>query len=438
MRGLTRQERRQAMHAVNTIAGGVKLLTTRLVGAEAASGDWAADGDKTLESWLGHHTGTGYGPAKSDVDMATTLEDLPALGQALEDGEVTVEHVRVTSRKYSRGSDAQKEALSSAEGQADLVHKAGRADAGAFGKQLDQDLARIDAAKLERDRDAVRRRRFVKLSDRNGGVQIDGFVDPVAGEHLRAALDAATPRPSAEDTRTPGNRRADALTAIARHALDSGDYKTGGNVRPHVMATLSASEWADWQRSGKAPTRAPGATIGDNIPLAPSEIDTLLCDCTLMRAVLDPDGQPVDLGRNKRTFTAYQRKALLLRDRHCTWPGCTMPGTYTEDHHVDEWAADNGTTSIDNGVLVCSFHHHYIHSHDITISPIQGGFQFTHPDGRLIGEHLFTRHDPPPAWAVGDDTQPHGDTYTHADKTTHADEDPTGRPPDPPPQLPLE
>ncbi|GAB3561005.1 hypothetical protein [Spelaeicoccus albus] len=79
---------------MNTIAGGVKLLSTRLVAAEAASGDWAAEGVKTLESWLGRHTGAGY------------------------------------ARQYSRGSETQREQMASTGGQADLIHKAHDEDAG--------------------------------------------------------------------------------------------------------------------------------------------------------------------------------------------------------------------------------------------------------------------------------------------------------------------
>ncbi|GAB3561008.1 hypothetical protein [Spelaeicoccus albus] len=58
----------------------------------------------------------------------------------------------------------------------------------------------MDAEKVERDRDAVRRRRYVRLSDRGGGVYLEGLLDPVAGEHVRAALDAASYRPPSANT----------------------------------------------------------------------------------------------------------------------------------------------------------------------------------------------------------------------------------------------
>src|SRR5699024_1818169 len=164
--------------------------------------------------------------------------------------------------------------------------------------------------------------------------------------------------------------------------------------------TLSAAEWADWHHHGQDASHAPIATIGDDIPLAPSELASLLCDCTVMRAVLDPDGQPVDLGRDKRTFTSHLRKALQLRDGHCAWPGCTMPGQYTEGHHIDEWA-NHGPTSIANGLLLCSYHHHQIHAKNIQLHPVDGGIRFSTADGRPIGTHTFARTEPSPDQATG-------------------------------------
>ncbi|MGN6743972.1 MAG: HNH endonuclease, partial [Amnibacterium sp.] len=46
------------------------------------------------------------------------------------------------------------------------------------------------------------------------------------------------------------------------------------------------------------------------------------------------------------------------------WPGCTAPVAWTEGHHIKWVTRDRGRTDIDNGVLLCSFHHHLIHATD--------------------------------------------------------------------------
>ena len=66
---------------------------------------------------------------------------------------------------------------------------------------------------------------------------------------------------------------------------------------------------------------------------------------------------PIDLGRAKRLFTPAQRKALLIRDQTCRAEGCDIPGTWCDAHHLDPWHT-GGPTDLDNGVLLCSHHHH--------------------------------------------------------------------------------
>lgn len=155
-KSLSQQDRRGTLADVDEAIGKLQLVRTRLIAAEDASGDWVADGDKNLETWLGRSTRSGYGPAKSDVDMSRTLEDLPIVGNAFEAGTITVEHVKAASRQYTHASDDQRDALTSSQGQQDLVTKAQDKDAGRFNKQLARDLARVDAAKLERDRASVK------------------------------------------------------------------------------------------------------------------------------------------------------------------------------------------------------------------------------------------------------------------------------------------
>ena len=75
-------------------------------------------------------------------------------------------------------------------------------------------------------------------------------------------------------------------------------------------------------------------------------------------------GVPLRLGLTRRLFTTGQKKAMVARDGGCTWPGCRAPFAWTDAHHIAWWQRDGGPTDIDNGVLLCSFHHHLIHSTD--------------------------------------------------------------------------
>ena len=76
--------------------------------------------------------------------------------------------------------------------------------------------------------------------------------------------------------------------------------------------------------------------------------------------------QALDVGRSSRTATAAIRKALAARDKGCVFPGCDRPPSRCEAHHVIHWT-DGGVTALHNMVLLCAFHHHYVHEYRWTI-----------------------------------------------------------------------
>ncbi|QKE85608.1 HNH endonuclease signature motif containing protein [Arthrobacter sp. NEB 688] len=102
------------------------------------------------------------------------------------------------------------------------------------------------------------------------------------------------------------------------------------------------------------------ATTADGTLLTPENVRRLGCDAALLVHLLGTRGEPLTLTRILRLFTRGQRRHLLLRDRGCTYPGCTAPAAWTRAHHVHDWA-DGGPTDITNAALLCERHHTLVH-----------------------------------------------------------------------------
>src|SRR5262249_60926984 len=80
---------------------------------------------------------------------------------------------------------------------------------------------------------------------------IDGTLDPLGAETVMTALHAFAAPAGAADTRTPGQRRADALTEICRRVLAFGAPPTSGGARPPVRALVPLADLAG--RAGPPP-----------------------------------------------------------------------------------------------------------------------------------------------------------------------------------------
>jgi hypothetical protein len=106
-----------------------------------------------------------------------------------------------------------------------------------------------------------------------------------------------------------------------------------------------------------------------------------MCDCAVTRVVVDASGVPLDLGRTQRLFSGEQRRAIIVRDRECIWPGCHQHARWCEIHHRVWWERDGGRTSVDDGVLMCTFHHHETHRLDLAVVRLLGAVRGGPPGG---------------------------------------------------------
>jgi HNH endonuclease len=65
---------------------------------------------------------------------------------------------------------------------------------------------------------------------------------------------------------------------------------------------------------------------------------------------------PLDVGAATETIPPHLRRAVAVRDRHCSFAGCDQPPMACQVHHVIP-RSEGGATKLDNLVLLCSFHH---------------------------------------------------------------------------------
>jgi Domain of unknown function (DUF222)/HNH endonuclease len=212
----------------------------------------------------------------------------------------------------------------------------------------------------------------------DGMTRTDGDLTPDVGESLLTALSAvidAQVHSGGRDERTPAQRRHDALGVICRAFLDSSDRPVVGGERPHVSLTVALETLQGGQGI---------AELDHSGPVGPRTARMLSCDASVRRVVLGPGSEPLDVGRKTPVVPPAMRRAVLLRDRHCRFPGCDRPKSWCDAHHVRHWA-DGGPTALSNLVLLCRRHHGLVHAKGgFSLELVNGRAVFKRPDGSVL------------------------------------------------------
>src|SRR5690625_3932224 len=398
-----REEREAAIGELDCLVQELTLYRGEVLREHEKSGQWGSLSDRDFADYRARTTGTGRGAAIGERQLAQGLEELPALAEAVQEGKLNLEHAKTLTRLHEKGSPEVKDALTGG-GLDALVEEAaeGKLSAPELGRKARAWAALVDAEAAQRDFQAVRRRRSFTMRTQGGGVAGEFFLDPVAGEQVRAALEAIAGRPAVEDDRTREQRMADAFTTMAGRTLQVGSDLVGAQVRPHVALLVAEETWVGIQArrrrfascpDGPPPPwpNAPAGQLEDGTPIPLGELERLMCDCETTRIVLDANGVPLDVGQTQRTYTKELRRAVVTRDRHCQWPQCRLRASWCEVHHLVYYSR-GGPTSLANAITLCTYHHHRVHQHDIRITTLPDGFDFHHRSGTHIGT---TRRDEP-------------------------------------------
>ena len=146
-------------------------------------------------------------------------------------------------------------------------------------------------------------------------------------------------------------RRADALAWMADRVFEPGDAPALAPDRHEIVVHVDV-EVLVGGGTGRCEIEPHSALAGETAR-------RLCCDAGIVAAVDGPAGEPLAVGRRTRTIPSAMRRALLIRDRGCRFPGCASTHRL-HGHHVRHWAK-GGDTSLDNLLLLCPFHHRLVH-----------------------------------------------------------------------------
>lgn len=347
------------------------------------------DGHLSVTSWLADRHKVAWGTACNQVWIARALEEMPETRRAHADGDLSMSAVRVLVATREADPEAFRDSESHLV-EAARIHSMGglKRVAGYWRDAIEREHA------LEGDERRRAQRRLHASVTFLGMVRVDGDLDPETGETLLTALNAvldAEARSRTEgDDRTPAQRRADALGEICRQWLDSEDRPIVGGEKPHLTVTVGADVLRDSAGSHTAVDTATGDGAGsssefDNVgPVSPATARRLACDASIRRVVMAGKSEPLDVGRRTPVVSPAQRRAVIVRDRHCRFPGCDRPHSWCDAHHVVHWL-DGGPTAVANLILICRRHHRLIHARNgFRLELIDGRPAFRRPDGSLL------------------------------------------------------
>ncbi|OBI97765.1 HNH endonuclease signature motif containing protein [Mycobacterium asiaticum] len=144
------------------------------------------------------------------------------------------------------------------------------------------------------------------------------------------------------DNRTAAQRNHDALNTALRALLMSKTLGQHHGLPTSIVITTTLAEL----EAGAGRALTAGGTL---LPM--SDVIQLASHAHNYLAIFDKD-RTLALYHGKRIATPEQRLALLGRHRGCTRPGCTVPGYWTQVHHLEGWLAKR-RTHIDELTLAC-------------------------------------------------------------------------------------
>jgi hypothetical protein len=353
------------------------FLAEAVAGFEATE-EWRLSGACSARAWLMAEARLSEKEAGTHLRRGRALATMPHTREAFEQGSITGNHVDGLV-PLATGRTA--EALVRDEHV--LIEAATRCSHERFTQFVEEWKQVVDPDGTDEAAERRKARRAVTLSESIGGMWFGSMtLDPVLGtivfnelkrlerqlfaEEWAGARRRLGREPTTADlTRTPGQRRADALGVMARRSRTA----PADGRKPEPLFTVLVNDEAIYGRL----CRLAGGTVVPPGHLSPwlEDADIERAEYPLVKmgatatmrtvdarsfeqAVTRPIAR-VECPPTDRFFTGATRRAIQVRDRICSHPSCDLPASWCEVDHIRPYS-EGGATTQENGRLLCGKH----------------------------------------------------------------------------------
>jgi Domain of unknown function (DUF222) len=317
------------------------------------------DGARNLPEWVSARFGLRHSTAAQLVRVARRLEDLPVLRSRFAEGSLSLDQVDAISKLATPDTE-----------EAVIAECLGLSNAA-----LDRAARRANPPSTQ---DAVDgwRERWLSIQYTLDGIrarmtsELPGAEMVLVESEIRARADRIPVNPETGMFDPYPQRMADGLVELC---ITTGDEGPSGPTQIVVHADLEALT--------EDPTTTGVAEIQGGPVIASETARRLSCDPIVECTVYD-HAQTLGIGRRSRLIPAWLRRQLWHRDGGCVWPGCPER-RFVHAHHKIHWA-DCGPTDLCNLILLCGYHHRFLHEHGWKIEDDGYGQPvFRKPDRRI-------------------------------------------------------
>jgi Domain of unknown function (DUF222)/HNH endonuclease len=337
-----------------------------LVGEFDRREGWGNTGCRSTAEWVAWRCALLPRAAREHVRVARALPELPAIRNAFSAGEPSYSKVRALTR------------VAAAESEAELLEMARHAT----------------AAQLERIVRAARRCTAIEADEISSLCHFSWSWNPEDGTlELSAKL---LPEDGAMLLEALGAARSALSERRRQEAAEEAEER--GSAEPHPEVAAPSDQLMVHIDAETLATDSPGASatgrgcshLARGPGIAAETVRRLACDGSVV-PLIEVDGAPAAIGRQRRTIPPATRRALISRDERCQFPGCERQ-RYVDGHHIHHWA-QGGETTIENLVLLCRRHHRLVHEGGFAVKRnADGRLGWTAPDGSPLSESTVVGH----------------------------------------------